>query len=235
MESFKKSIIFLGVFTLALLLLAESRPITSKGNNKRQSPDNFGFPETVDVVTERPDNSCYVHVTRQHIEERPVENPDGSSSTIEEVVNITTRECCSGYTGVECNQIVDPYQQNNPCRGLTCTNHPDAICAVITRCGRDIPLFIDQSGRKVDCNDDSGSGSVPDIDSLSCGGVCTSNPCQGQTCQANPSAMCLIRSCDCSPMWFVETGEQIDCSTGEPIPPRRRRQTSDGSSTTCRK
>lgn len=230
MASIKIIIALFGLFILALHQ-TESRPLSTKANTKRQAPENFGFPETVNVVTERASNSCFIVVTKQYTEERQVENPDGSISIVEQVVNVTRRECCPGYTGTECNQVVDPYQESNPCRGLICSNHPDAICAVVSKCGRDIPLFLDQSGGKVDCGNEDGS--VPDINSLSCNGICTSNPCQDQICQANPLAVCLVRACDCTPMWFLETGEKIDCSTGENIP-RKRRQTSD-QNTSCRK
>lgn len=205
------SIIYLLQSTVAL-------PISSSSTRKtRQSDDNFGFPDDVKTVTDRVNNSCYVNVTIQY----RVLQPDNTYIVNE---TITTRNCCQGYSGVECNILSDPYLASSPCRDKTCPNDPDAVCAVVSRCGVEVPVFLDEDGQIVDCDDEDETN----ITTLSCTGYCSVDPCAGLTCEKYPSAICLTIGCACEPIWLLEDGVSVNCTTGNVIQPdtllRNRRQ-----------
>lgn len=185
--------------------------------------DDFNFPDSTETVERIPTNSCYVMITNTYNQQDEGHHSNGGVRP----TNITSRRCCDGYTGEECNIISDPYLAASPCSRTTCPNFPNANCAVISRCGEDIPVFVDEEGEILDCG---GNSTVPNITSLSCGGLCDRDPCEGLTCSSHPSAICLTSGCSCTPIWLLETGVSVNCTTGEPLTPdqvphsRKRRQ-----------
>ena len=199
-------------------------PLTPAESKSKAKRDSFGFPSNVQVEETRPNNSCYEFDTIQRIE--LVRSRTDPSVYINETRNITVRRCCTGYTGEECNITVDPYSASNPCNGLSCPNFPNAVCAVITQCGQDRPVFLDEEGDIVECDSQESKNITT---TLSCIGYCVDDPCANLTCSKYPSAICLTIGCTCQPIWLLETGVSVDCDTGDIIPPetqrkRRRRQ-----------
>lgn len=229
------SLICISVCTL-LFLTATGLPLEQDSKETREISNNFGFPDNIDTIPERPNNGCFVLVNKQYIEQVPKEMPGGEIVVTNETKNITVRQCCEGYSGKECNIPFtnDPFISSNPCREKTCPNDPSAICAVVNQCGQYVPLFLDDFGQIVDC----GTEDEPAISSntIACRGFCSSDPCAGQTCAMHPTALCLTLGCDCEPVWLLITGVRVNCTTGEHIDPlvsRRRRQVSlDPDSTT---
>ena len=137
------------------------------------------------------------------------------------------RECCEGYTGIECDQkldIVEPII----CGNLTCDADPDAYCAVLKKCGKEIPLFLDVNGVPSEkCNQ------TIDLNSLSCNGVCKEDPCSNAQCTDYPSATCFPIGCECKAVWLMqdpETDENIEVNCGAHVPgakiARQKRDTS---------
>ena len=182
-----------------------------------------GFPPTVEVVDNRPKNGCKVEVLRQHYD-----------SLTQRLQNRTTFDCCGGYGGVECDQIVDPILAASPCSPLSCPNHPNATCAVFSRCGEDVPVFLSDTGDIVDC----GSPNVTqfNVTSFSCSGLCPRDPCADLKCNEHPNAICLTVGCSCEPVWILETGVSVNCTTGASLTSqefkRRRRQIESGNTET---
>lgn len=201
-----------------------------------------GFPSNVRTTTEDPSSSntsCYTHVKETYNESTTI------SVRGAEVVRIVkrtrvVRTCCAGYSGEHCNitNTTKPTQQpqataaEDPCGNLTCSRYPDAVCAVATKCGEKIPIFLNSAGVAVDCGNHR---PIEELIKTSCGKACPFDPCFGKTCSRFPNAVCLTTPCDCKPLWLLETGVRVDCSTGEQLLPQRtRRQTnSPTQSPTC--
>lgn len=133
-----------------------------------------------------------------------------SKSFIEE--NVTAEECCDGWQGDNCD-IQRPI--DSPCGNITCQYHPGAQCALIKRCGVDIPLFVDDMGRVIrECLSEEHL----------CMGICKTDPCKGLTCERHPDAMCFTSGCSCEPVWLLPTKVRVsDCSLEE----RKVRQADD--------
>lgn len=208
----------------------------------RQAEDNFGFGD-VKTQDEPPTDGCYltvqVNITSQDSEEQ--------GKTLQ------TRKCCEGYTGENCNILIDPFSASDPCTGKVCRNDPEAQCAVIVQCGIEVAIFLNDLGQIVeDCEDNtarpseipteeikdsttelsnsSSSVANTNITALSCHGYCDFDPCEGQVCSPFPDAFCFQSGCDCQPTWFLDTGVQVNCTSGLEIEPslasRTRRQAS---------
>lgn len=116
-------------------------------------------------------------------------------------VNITAEDCCEGWGGTECDERKPV---DSPCGNLTCQSYPHARCALIKRCGIDIPLFVDDMGRVLkDC--------LPD--EHLCMGICKTDPCKDQLCERYPEAMCFTSACSCDPVWLLPTNIRVsNCS-----------------------
>ena len=211
-----------------------------------RSLSGFGFPTTENVMEKRPNNSCYEYFTTTMYEN---EMNEYGEQTMKEV-NVTTRRCCENFDGAECNititqqQLQDPFQATDPCNNRTCPNDPDALCAVVNQCGTEVPIFINLLGQIVDCGETTeqttydrdsvppskhtGSSADTDIMTLACQGYCEFDPCEGQTCPPHPDAMCVQSGCDCQPIWLLDVGVQVNCTTGAYVEPslsaRKRRQ-----------
>uniref|UniRef100_A0A1X7UK13 Uncharacterized protein n=1 Tax=Amphimedon queenslandica TaxID=400682 RepID=A0A1X7UK13_AMPQE len=207
-------------FLLQLVGPARGLPLSHK-RGSRQTPN---FPNSVPVVKEedRPKNSCKVAIVREEF----INQPDGNI----EPVRQRTFKCCEGYGGVECDRITDPYLAASPCSPASCPNFPDATCAVVSRCGKDEAIFLSDTGDILDC----GTPNVTtfNITSLSCTGVCPNDPCAGITCTEHPNAMCLTVGCSCEPVWILDSGVSVNCTTGQAVDPqeikrRRRREISE--------
>ena len=196
-----------------------------------------GFPDNVRTTSVDPSSvntSCYTHVNETYNE---------STAIIlcgKEVTNTVTRTrvvrtCCTGYSGEYCNitsNSTKPSEQpqataeEDPCGNLTCSSYPDAVCAVVSE---KIPVFLNSAGVAVDCGNHR---PVEELRKTSCGDVCAFDPCFGKTCSRFPNAICLTTPCDCKPLWLLETGVSVDCSTGEDLlPERTRRQTNSPTQT----
>ncbi len=228
-------------------ILAHSLPleVTIDTVADRNTRSSTGFPSSENVMEKRPNNSCYKDVTNTMYENEIDENGE---LTMKEV-NFTTRRCCDNFGGAECNisitqQLQDPFQATDPCNNRTCPNNPEALCAVVNQCGAEVAIFINLLGQIVDCgetteqtSDDKDSvpspskltdGANTDITALACQGYCEFDPCKGQTCPQHPDAMCLQSGCDCQPVWLLDVGIQVNCTTGDYVDPsisaRKRRQ-----------
>ena len=246
------SLIFLQTANAKALSREARYPSTDNSAPAATNTDPHGFPVNVKVEDEStlPKNSCFIVNTTEFGVQRVIVM-DGEEMTIEETAPVTARQCCEGYTGLECNQKVsdppkkvpDPYELSNPCRGKTCPNHENATCQIVTVCGEDVPVFLDVFGKILDCGNEVEQEDSTSIGSLQCNGICDSNPCAGQTCEMYPDeAVCLVVGCDCEPVWFLANGVSVDCSSGNPIDQvgrlskRRKRQTDGMTSetSTCR-
>jgi len=93
---------------------------------------------------------------------------------------------------------------NDPCYDLTCPNHPEAMCLVTTRCGRDIAVFVDENFHTVNCNTNGLCDLLPPT-------YCTTDPCQGLTCNGYPNAFCVVADCDCTPTFMLPDGSKPSC------------------------
>ena len=133
------------------------------------------------------------------------------------------RTCCAGFTNTTSLQPQE-VSADDPCGNLTCSSHPDAVCAVVTKCGEKIPVFLNSAGIVVDCGNHR---PIEELRKTKCGNVCPLDPCLGKTCSSFPNAVCLTTPCDCKPLWLLETGVRVDCSSGEQISPQRTRRQSD--------
>ncbi len=178
-----------------------------------------------DPTPEPPPAGCFIveEVTRRYWDYHVDEN----GKRVRELRNYTetVRSCCKNFTGFECNQRVQKQAQN--CSNLVCEGNADAFCAIITKCGRTLPLFIMPDGDQAKCD----NGQPSDITTISCTTICSVNPCAGLTCPIFPDAMCLYSSCDCKPLWLLPEGIHVDCAKGKHLTPeesrRRRRQTDE--------
>ena len=225
------------IFCMLVLLLRLSGclPLTERDTGAR---DNFGFPENVKTVDNHSmaSGGCKVQV-EVNLTQQITRLVDGVETTEITPVTRMVWQCCDGYTGLDCNETIatnTSAEEANPCSGLNCTNHPDAVCAVVTRCGVDIPVFLNDIGEVVDCGNHR---PLEDLEIGTCGNLCTSDPCAGQTCPEFPSALCLTSACGCKPLWLLETGVRVNCTSGEELLPERtlrvRRQTADPELPSC--
>ncbi len=205
--------------------------------NTRQSMENFGFPAGTDKVDEptiKNNNSCFKDLN--------ITMNETVNGEMKEVV-IPTRDCCSGYTGTECDILSDPFISTDPCNNKTCPNDPQAQCAVINQCGSQVSIFLNNLGQIVDCGNvvdadntmETSSGGSSDepadtsISTISCQGFCDHDPCKDLTCPMYEGrAFCFQSGCDCQPLWILDTGVQVNCTSGMEVNPliaaRARRQ-----------
>ena len=122
------------------------------------------------------------------------------------------------------------------CGGLTCDADPTAECAIVkTKCGKEVPVFFDENGQiSTKCNLTEEVSAT-----LSCTGFCQEDPCKGVKCEAYPDgeAVCFTSGCDCKPVWFLMDGIEVDCSSGDQVPPEqsqlRKRRSASGSGDEC--
>lgn len=137
----------------------------------------------------------------------------------------TVRECCEGYIGQECDEKLD-ITEPMICGNLTCDADPTAYCAIVKKCGRDVPVFLGEDGiPSKKCNQ-----SV-DLGSLSCTGLCKEDPCLNAHCSGYPSATCFPIGCECKAVWLIhdpDTNEnmEVNCGIEDSESVRRKRDTS---------
>ena len=188
-----------------------------------------GFPDNVRTTSVDPSSvntSCYTHVNETYNE----------STAMTRTRVVRTSSCCTGYSGEHCNitsNSTKPSEQpqataavEDPCGNLTCSSYPDAMCAVVSE---KTPVFLNSAGVAVDC---CNHRPVEELGRTSCGDVCAFDPCFGKTCSQFPDAICLTTPCDRKPLWLLDTGVSVDCSTGEDLlPERTRRQTNSPTQT----
>ena len=150
------------------------------------------------------------------------------------------RTCCAGFSGEHCDFIntTSPQPQEfEVSADDTCSNYlsyssyayPDAVCAVMTKCGEKIPVFLNSAGIAVDCGNHKPTEELRT--ETKCENVCPFDPCLGKTCSRFPNAVCVTTPSDCKPLWLLETGVRVDCSTGEQISPQRAKRQSTKSPT----
>lgn len=102
----------------------------------------------------------------------------------------------------------------DPCEAATCPDHPEAMCMVTSRCGKDIPVFVDEEFRTVNCNSNEPCDLLPPS-------FCPDDPCLGLQCDAYPEAICVVTECDCKPSFMLPDGSTPSCGnehTFTPIP-----------------
>lgn len=191
-----------------------------------------GFPDNIRTTSTDPSSantSCFTNVNQTYnksitLRIRSVQ----VTRTVRETQLVRT--CCAGFSGEHCNITNTTSTQpqevsaDDPCGNLTCSSYPDAVCAVVTKCGEKIPVFLNSAGIAVDCGNHR---PIEELRKTKCGNVCPFDPCLGKTCSSFPNAVCLTTPCDCKPLWLLETGVRVDCSTGEQISPQRTRRQSD--------
>lgn len=207
------------VCTLLILCLCafdagDSRPISRRAVRQRREVQVPVFPTSVPTQTQpKAKEDCFVDVSNSYIE---LYYDDVAQEDRNRTVVLKTRRCCDGWEGVECDQriatpVIDP---ENPCANLTCDDNPTAQCAVVKKCGRNLPVFFDEMGGFAECK----NGQPVDIDSLTCSGVCKENPCEGKRCPAQPEALCfsINTGCECKALWLLPTsGAEVNCETEE--------------------
>ena len=188
------------------------------------------FPSS--VTTQAPtEGGCFEQVRINYTRTVWDEDAWEERNVTEELV---TRKCCPGWEGTECDKRINPVviDPENPCANLTCDDNPNAQCAVVKKCGRNLPIFFDETGGLAVCK----NGQPVDTDLLKCSGVCRENPCEGQRCPAEPQAYCfsINTGCECRAVWLLPfNGAEVDCETGEEVPTemsKSKRQAGDESS-----
>ena len=140
---------------------------------------------------------------------------------------IQTEKCCEGYVkkgNLGC--VRDETKETSPCGNLTCDAVPEAQCKIITKCGKEVGVFMYEGKIAHLCQDDSSA-----TDLLSCSGVCIHDPCANANCPAfdQSEVFCFPSGCDCQTMWIRRVDKrEVDCLTGETINKeeshRRKRQ-----------
>ena len=100
---------------------------------------------------------------------------------------------------------------SDPCYGLTCPDHPGAMCLVTTRCGQDVAVFVDENFHTVNCNTDGLCDLLPPT-------YCTTDPCQGLICNGFPEAFCVVADCDCTPTFMLPDGSKPLCLNDDDSP-----------------
>ena len=189
--------------------------------------DVNGFPDNIRTtatdLSSANTSGCITHVNQTYnksitLRKRSVQ----VTRTVRETQLVRT--CCAGFTNTTSPQPQE-VSADDPCGNLTCSSYPDAVCAVVTKCGEKIPVFLNSAGIAVDCGNHR---PIEELRKTKCGNVCPFDPCLGKTCSSFPNAVCLTTPCDCKPLsWLLETGVRVDCSTGEQISPQRTRRQSD--------
>ena len=214
---------------LACSLYSMGLPVETSERYPRD--DGFGFPTGQKTVEERTEKGCFNTVTRTYNVITKEELIDGKIEEITKIVNETveTSECCVGYAGVNCNIRIDPFSASDPCTNKTCPSEPEAQCAVINQCGSQVAVFLNEFGEIVECDTEDEEETDVDIITVSCQGYCTFDPCANQVCESFPDeAQCFQSGCDCEPIWILDTGVQVNCTSGEHVDPllsvRNRRQ-----------
>ena len=98
------------------------------------------------------------------------------------------------------------------CGNMTCEADPNAYCATVKKCGKEIPIFLDENGvPSKKCNQ------TYDLESISCNGVCKEDPCLNAECVGYPSATCFPMGCECKAVWLIhdlESGENHEVFCG---------------------
>ena len=93
----------------------------------------------------------------------------------------------------------------DPCEAATCPDHPEAMCMVTSRCGRDIAVFVDQDINTVNCDSTQPCNLLPPS-------FCPDDPCMGITCDTYPNAICVVTECDCKPSFMLQNRSVIACN-----------------------
>ena len=228
-------------FTLLLFCLcafvfdaSDSRPISRRAVRQRVRREDAAYPALPppfpsSIPTQQPaeGRSCYVNVTRTYV---VLEWDDVNEKEINRTHYVETRRCCDGYKGIDCNERIAPViDPENPCANLTCDDNPTAQCVVVKKCGRNLPVFLDELRHIAECK----NGQPIDTDLLTCSGVCTENPCEGKRCPAQPEALCLSinTGCECKALWVLPTsGAEVKCETGEENSESKRQADSESPS-----
>ena len=100
----------------------------------------------------------------------------------------------------------------DPCEAATCPDHPEAMCMVTSRCGRDIAVFVDEDFRTVNCNINEPCDLLPPS-------FCPDDPCLGLQCDGYPNAICVVTECDCKPSFMLPDGSTASCGNGHTFTP----------------
>jgi len=93
----------------------------------------------------------------------------------------------------------------DPCDSALCPDHPEAMCMVTSRCGKDIAVFVDENLRTVRCNSSEPCNLLPRT-------FCPDDPCLGLQCVGYPEAFCIVTECDCSPSFVLPDGTRPTCA-----------------------
>lgn len=228
MRSFAVAILCVEILAATMLTRSSSRPIPAEEIREERSPsvqtpaedDFFGIPGLVITTNSHLPVSCKVVIPVKRNQTVWTLSAKGVlQSSLQEVTQYVT-SCCEGWTGTECDvapptippppstaaAILDP---SNPCANLTCAGVENALCAVVTKCGRHIPVFIDPSGQLVDCPD-----SPTSVQDVLCNATCRDDPCaRNVSCPRYPEAMCFTSECECKAMWLLPSGVEVkNCS-----------------------
>lgn len=108
---------------------------------------------------------------------------------------------------VKTGYIIDPVE--SPCSKATCTNHPGAVCMVVSKCRRDYPVFWDPTTFTPidDCETAEGQCPPETVE-------CDLSLCDGLSCPSLKNASCIVEQDCCFIMWQTSEGELVECPDG---------------------
>lgn len=103
--------------------------------------------------------------------------------------------------------ITDPVE--SPCSKATCTNHPGAVCMVVSKCRRDYPVFwnITTFTPIDDCETAEGQCPLQTV-------KCDQSLCSGLSCPSLKNASCIVEQECCFRMWQTSEGDLVECPEG---------------------
>ena len=214
---------------VALLTRSSSRPVPAESREERSpsmqpaTEENFfGNVPGLKIVKGSPTSPGCTVV-------KPIKYNITVGTSLQEFTQYVT-VCCDGWSGTECS-VTTPtpsptpsvasftFDPISPCANLSCAGVDNAICAVVAKCGRQFPVFLDPKGQLAEC-----TNSQMSVEEITCTVPCQVDPCAGNvSCPLYPEAMCFISECDCTALWLLPTGVEVNCF------PVDKRDTSSGS------
>ena len=99
------------------------------------------------------------------------------------------------------------FDPTNPCADLSCEGVDDSFCTVVTKCGKQLPVFLDSLGRVAACKNIQ----PLDVKNITSPVVCPTDPCSSASCLLYPEAVCFVTECSCKSMWLLPTGVEVNC------------------------
>ena len=103
--------------------------------------------------------------------------------------------------------ITDPVE--SPCSTATCTNHPDAVCLVVSKCRKDYPVFwnLNTFTPIEDCETAEEQCPPRSVE-------CDQSLCDGLSCTTLNNASCIVEQECCFILWQTSEGDVVECPDG---------------------